>query len=100
MRLRTAPLALLLALSAGTVSTAALSTIAQANQAGATACAAQLTPDGRTLYDKVAPTMTAKTNIKDALTAVARPMVMNGSMSREKARPAAEAAGECLKQLQ
>jgi hypothetical protein len=100
MRLRTVPLSLLVAASVGAASTATFSPAARADQAGATACASQLTPDGRTLYDKVAPTMTAKTNIKDALTAVARPMVMNGSMSREKARPAAEAAGECLKQLQ
>ena len=43
--------------------------------------------------------MTPKTDIKDALTGVARPMVMNGSMSRDNARAAAEAAGECLKFL-
>jgi hypothetical protein len=31
--------------------------------------------------------------------AVARPMVMNGSLSRDAARAAAEAAGQCLKLL-
>ncbi len=70
-----------------------------ADQAAASACAAQLSPDGQLLYNKVAPTMTPKTDIKDALTGVARPMVMGGSMSRDNARAAAEAAGECLKFL-
>jgi len=77
-----------------------LPTIAQAaDQAAATACSAQLSKDGQLLYSKVAPTMTPKTDIKDALTSVARPMVMGGSMSRDTARAAAEAAGECLKFL-
>ncbi|MGQ3296766.1 hypothetical protein [Reyranella sp.] len=72
---------------------------AQADQAAAAACSAQLSKDGQLLYGKVAPTMTPQTNIKDALTSVARPMVMGGSMSRDTARAAAEAAGECLKLL-
>ncbi|MDB5488292.1 MAG: hypothetical protein JWQ58_2007 [Reyranella sp.] len=77
-----------------------LPAVAQAaDQAAASACAAQLSKDGQLLYGKVAPTMTPKTDIKDALTGVARPMVMGGSMSRDTARTAAEAAGECLKFL-
>lgn len=72
---------------------------AQADQAAAAACASQLSKDGRTIYDKAAPTVTAKTDIRDAVTGVARPLVMNGTMSRDAARPAAEAAGECLKLL-
>ena len=77
-----------------------LPAVAQAaDQAAAAACSAQLSKDGQLLYDKVAPTMTPKTDIKDALTGVARPMVMGGSMSRDTARTAAEAAGECLKFL-
>lgn len=89
MLTRTAILALLVALPAA----------AQADQAAATACASQLSKDGRTIYDKAAPTVTAKTDIKDAVTGVTRPLVMNGTMSRDAARPAAEAAGECLKLL-
>lgn len=77
-----------------------LPAVAQAaDQAAASSCAAQLSKDGQLLYGKVAPTMTPKTDIKDALTSVARPMVMGGSMSRDTARTAAEAAGECLKFL-
>lgn len=90
MRLRLLPLLGLFLLPA----------VAQAaDQAAASACAAQLSKDGQLLYGKVAPTMTPQTDIKDALTSVARPMVMGGSMSRDTARTAAEAAGECLKFL-
>jgi hypothetical protein len=51
------------------------------------------------LYNKTAPTMKPTSDIKDALTAQARPLVMNGTLSRDAARTAAEAAGECLKLL-
>ena len=77
----------------------ALPVAVQADQATASACANQLSKDGRTIYDKTAPTVTAKTDIKDAVTSTTRPLVMNGTMSRDTARPAAEAAGECLKLL-
>ncbi len=77
----------------------ALPVAAQADQAAASACAGQLSKDGRVIYDKAAPTVTAKTNIKDAVTGVTRPLVMNGTMTRDAARPAAEAAGQCLQLL-
>lgn len=69
----------------------------QADQAAATACAVKLSKEGQMLYEKAAPTVSPSNNIKDALTAVARPLVMNGTMSRAVARDAAEAAGECMK---
>ncbi len=69
----------------------------QADQAAAAACAAKLSKEGQMLYEKAAPTVSPKNNIKDALTSVARPLVMNGTMSRAVARDAAEAAGECMK---
>lgn len=90
MRLNLLPLFALFLLPAGAQA---------ADQAAAAACSAQLSKDGQLLYGKVAPTMTPQTDIKDALTSVARPMVMGGSMSRDTARTAAEAAGECLKFL-
>ena len=90
MRLRLLPLLGLFLLPA----------VAQAaDQAAASACAALRSKDGQLLYGKVAPTRTPQTDIKAALTSVARPMVMGGSMSRDTARTAAEAAGECLKFL-
>jgi hypothetical protein len=72
---------------------------AHADQAAANACAANLSPNGQMLYNKTAPTMKPTSDIKDALTAQARPLVMNGTLSRDAARAAAEAAGECLKLL-
>ena len=72
---------------------------AHADQAAANACAAGLSPNGQMLYNKTAPTMKPTSDIKDALTAQARPLVMNGTLTRDAARTAAEAAGECLKLL-
>jgi hypothetical protein len=72
---------------------------AQADQAAATACSGGLSPEAKTIYGKVAPSVTPTTDIKEALTAAVRPMVMNGSMKRDVARNAAEEAGECLKLL-
>lgn len=76
-----------------------LSGAAGADQAAAAACSAKLSKDGQLIYSKAAPTVTASTDIRDAVIDVARPMVMNGSMSRDAARSAGEAAGECLKLL-
>ena len=70
-----------------------------ADQAAAQACSANLSKDASTIYAKVAPTVTPKTDLRDALTSVVRPMVMNGSMSREAGRTAAEQAGACLEHL-
>lgn len=78
---------------------AVLPVAAHADQAAANACAAGLSPNGQMIYGKTAPTITPTTDIKDALTAQARPLVMNGTLSRDAARTAAEAAGECLKLL-
>lgn len=78
----------------------ALPAIAQADdRAAASACSAKLSTDGRTIYDKVAPTVTARTDLKEAIAEVARPMVMHGTLTRDAARHAGEAAGECLYHL-
>ncbi|MDP1966890.1 MAG: hypothetical protein Q8K93_32375 [Reyranella sp.] len=70
-----------------------------ADPAAATACAGQLSADGQMFYGKVAGRMTPTTDIREELEGVGRPLVMAGTMSRTTARAAAEAAGECLKQL-
>jgi hypothetical protein len=70
-----------------------------ADPAAASACSTQLSTDGRLFYAKLSATMTPATDIREQLTEVARPLVMDGSMSRASARAAAEAAGECLKLL-
>ena len=68
-----------------------------ADRAAADACATKLSQDGQMLYAEALPKVTPQNDIKAALTAVARPLVMKGTMSRDAARSAAEAAGECMK---
>ena len=70
-----------------------------ADQAAAQACSANLSKDAAGIYAKVAPTVTPKTDLREALTSVVRPMVMNGSLSRDAGRAAAEQAGACLEHL-
>lgn len=70
-----------------------------ADRASADRCANALPAAGRTLYDAALPAVLRGTAIPDALRAAARPLVMGGSMTRDAARPAAEAAGACLVQL-
>jgi hypothetical protein len=76
---------------------AMLPAVVQADQAAAAACAAKLSPEGQMLFNQASPKVTPTNDIKEALTSVARPLVMNGTMSRSTARDAAEAAGECMK---
>jgi hypothetical protein len=72
---------------------------ARADQAAASACAARLSPEARTIYARVAPGVTPATDLREAVTSATRGLVMSGTMSRDAARPAAEAAGECLRLL-
>ncbi len=71
---------------------------AYADRAAADRCAAALPPVSKTIYDKSLPGVLGGEKVVDAVTASTRPMVMGGSLSRADARPAAEAAGTCLKQ--
>ncbi|WP_422003387.1 hypothetical protein [Reyranella sp.] len=72
---------------------------ALADKAAADACAGGLSKDGKLIYSQTAPTIKPSTDIKDAMRSVARPLVMNGTLTRDAALTAAEAAGECLKLL-
>jgi hypothetical protein len=72
---------------------------AHADRAAADRCAASLPPGSRAIYAQSIPAVLSGQTIADAITPVARSMVMGGSMARADARPAAEAAGECLKLL-
>ena len=74
-------------------------TAAYADRAAADQCAASLQPNSKMLYDKSLPAVLSGTSVKDALTSSARSMVLGGSMSRDIARPAAEAAAPCLEKL-
>lgn len=85
--LTTAALAVLLAAPA-----------ARADRAAADRCAAGLSPASKALYNASLAEVLGGQSPRDALTGNARAMVMNGTLSRAEARPAAEAAGPCLMQ--
>jgi hypothetical protein len=85
------------------VTTAALALLvaapaARADRAAADRCAAGLAPASKTLYSASLAEVLGGESPKDALTGNARAMVMNGTLSRANARPAAEAAAPCLMQ--
>jgi hypothetical protein len=71
---------------------------ARADRAAADRCAAGLPPASKALYDASLAEVLGGETPKDALTANARAMVMNGTLPRANARPAAEAAAPCLMQ--
>jgi len=71
---------------------------AWADRPAADRCASALPAASKTMYNEALPAVVAGTTLADALRAVARPMVMNGSMTRDEARAAAEAAAACLAQ--
>ena len=73
--------------------------IAHASRADADACATSLSALGKSIYDKSLPGVLSGKSPADAVTPVARSMVMAGTVSGDDARPAAQAAGACLKSL-
>lgn len=68
-----------------------------ANRAAADACAAKLSPDAKTVYAATIGSVKAGVDLTAVVTAKTRDLVMSGKLSRGNARPAAEAAGTCLK---
>lgn len=72
---------------------------AQAAPAGAAACAAKLNATARLIYNTVAPQVPGNADLRGLITDRTRSLVISGQISRSDARPAAEAAGQCLEQL-
>ena len=72
---------------------------AMADEGSGQACAQGLSPLARQIYAAVGPTLKPDSNIADVLRSYVRPQVMAGKMSSSDARPAAEAAGNCLQAL-
>lgn len=70
-----------------------------ANRASADTCAAKLSPEAKQIYaasiGSVAP---GGADMKEVVRSKTRALVIGGKISRSAARPAAEAAGVCLKQ--
>lgn len=72
---------------------------ALADSAGAATCAAKLGKPARLIYNTVAPQASGSADLRGLITDQTRGLVMSGQISRGDARPAAEAAGQCLAQL-
>jgi hypothetical protein len=72
---------------------------ARADQTAADQCAVGLTPIGKTMFNAALPKLLAGDTTRDALTSVARDMVLSGKVTRDEARSSAEAAASCLKVL-
>ena len=72
---------------------------AHADEAAGTACAKTLSPAALMIYRAAAPDLRAGTNLVLLLTAKVKPMVFSRKLSITAARPAAEAAADCLRAL-
>ncbi|MBS7544793.1 hypothetical protein KHC19_17010 [Ancylobacter oerskovii] len=69
---------------------------AHADKAAADACAAGLNADGKAIYAASISAVAAGGDVRSVVGDKARALVMDGKVSRANARPAAEAAGQCL----
>lgn len=72
---------------------------ALADQAAATKCAAGLDANAKAVYSAAAPGFADADDKRGYVTGKVRGLVMSGALSRDAARPAAEAAGTCLAKL-
>jgi hypothetical protein len=75
-----------------------LTAAAHADRKAADACAAKLGAEAKLVYAATIGSVTTEAALKDTVTSKTRSLVMGGKLSRSAARPAAEAAGACLKQ--
>ena len=84
---------------AATLLAASSSQVALADTAAAETCAATLSADSKAIYAAVAPGVTADSVLPDIVRDATIGLVMAGTLDRDNARPAAEAAGACLVHL-
>jgi hypothetical protein len=65
----------------------------------ASACAAGLTKDSKTIYDATAPHVGSLANLRDTVVAQTKQLVMSGKIAQVTAKSSAQAAGQCLEML-
>lgn len=75
-------------------------TVAQADEQASQTCAAELTPTGKAIFEAVAPTVNADSDLKKLIEKKVRPLVLKGELKRKDAKANAPAAGKCLHLLQ
>ncbi len=81
-----------------TAATLSLSAVpSYADKASANACAGKLSPEAKQIYAATIGDIAPGVDLKEAVHGRTKGLVMGGKLSRDQARPAAEAAGECLK---
>ena len=83
----------------GILAAAAISVPAFADAKSAATCAAGLNKDAQLIYNTTAPKVTPTTDLQDTVKSTTRGLVMGGQIDRANAKPAAEAAGQCLAPL-
>ncbi len=74
-----------------------MASAASADRPAADKCAAKLSSDGQAIYQASAPLVAPGADLRGIITNQTKSLVMNGSINRSAAKPAAEAAGGCLK---
>jgi hypothetical protein len=72
-------------------------TAAYADRPAADACAAKLTSEGKTIYTATMEGKPTKDTLRSVMEDKTRGLVMDGKVSRDKARDNAKAAAECVK---
>lgn len=69
-----------------------------ASKASADACAAKLSPAAKQIYAASIGSAAPGADMREIVRGKTRSLVIGGKLTRDQARPAAEAAGACLKQ--
>ncbi len=70
---------------------------AVAGTAEAKSCAANLDANGQTIFNSALPQVTPSADLRAVVTATTKSLVKSGQVSMSDAKPAAMAAGQCLK---
>ena len=79
---------------------AMMSATSLADEMNADGCAAALSPTGKTIFEAVAPSVEADTNLKKLVKETLRPLVLSGKLKRKDAKANVLLAGKCLHLLQ
>ena len=82
------------------LSIVAISSTAFADKMNSETCAASLTPTGKIIFEAVAPSVEADTNLKKLVKETLRPLVLSGKLKRKDAKANVLLAGKCLHLLQ
>jgi hypothetical protein len=72
---------------------------AKADTAAANACAANLSADAKTIFDKTLPQFAPGSDLRALLTTNTRSLAIAGTISRSSARESAIAAAACLERV-